>query len=446
MDSKLSKKNIIYLGIMLFGIFFGAGNVIFPISMGQAAGNQIIPAVIGFLVTGVGLPILGIAAFGLTNSKGMFDLASNAGKPFAYFFSTIISLLIGPIIVIPRLAATAYQIGIAPLLKASQQTVGLLIFSIIFFLLVWYLTRKPDNLLDYIGKFLTPIFLILLAMIIVMALIKPMGDIHTPLATGKYINHPFSSGFIEGYNTLDGAGSVAIAIVVIEAIKKLGVKTPPKIASSVIKSGLISAFLMGLVYTLLALVGTMSLGQFEASENGGVGLVQIATYYFGNFGNMLLAVLIFIACLKTNVAMISAFGDTMGDMLPKKINYSKITVIAIGVSLIITNLGLTQMINFAMPFLMFIYPLAIVLILLGMISPIIGKPKIIYQITLLFALIPAIFSGLSVSGLATHSQLVRHLLELDHYLPFSQIGLNWVVPALIGFLISLIINKVKKRS
>ncbi|MCF6515415.1 branched-chain amino acid transport system II carrier protein [Lactobacillus sp. S2-2] len=446
MDSKLSKKNIFYLGIMLFGIFFGAGNVIFPISMGQAAGNHIIPAVIGFLITGVGLPILGIVAFGLTNSKGMFDLASNAGKPFAYFFSTILSLLIGPIIVIPRLAATAYQVGVAPLLKQSQQTMGLFIFAVIFFLLVWYLTRTPGNLLDYIGKFLTPIFLVLLAMIIIMALVKPMGDITTPAATGKYIGTPFSSGFIEGYNTLDGAGSIAIAIVVIEAIKKLGVKSPNKIASSVIKSGLISAFLMGLVYTLLALVGTMSLGKFSASENGGIGLVQIATYYFGSFGNLLLAVLIFVACLKTNVAMISAFGDTMTDMLPKKISYSKITVVAILVSLVITNLGLTQMINFAMPFLMFIYPLSIVLILLGIISPLIGKPKVVYQVTLLFALIPAIFSGLNATGLADKSKLVGSLLHLDTYLPFSQIGLSWVVPTLIGFILGMIIHTFKKRS
>lgn len=197
MEKKLTLRNRIFVGTMLFGMFFGAGNLIFPVFMGQQAGRNVWPAIIGFLVTGIGLPLLGVAAIGISRSEGVFDLAKHVGKIYAYFFTILLYLIIGPFFALPRLATTSYQIGIAPFVGQHQQVLALAIFSVVFYVLAWWFCRKPSNIMVYVGKFLTPLFLLFLVIFILVALFRPMGGLNHGVQTA-YKSVPFISGFTEG--------------------------------------------------------------------------------------------------------------------------------------------------------------------------------------------------------------------------------------------------------
>ncbi len=431
--------------MMLFGLFFGAGNLIFPVFLGQQAGHHVWTAVIGLLLTGIGLPLLGVAGIGLTRSEGVFDLATKVNRPFAYVFTILLYLTIGPFFALPRLATTSFQIGLAPFTSPGAQPAVLAIFSVIFFFTAWWLARNPGKLMVYVGKWLTPTFLVLLGILLLAAFVKPMGGF-TSAARGTYITEPILSGFTEGYNTMDALASLAFGIVIINSIRALGVTEPGQIARDVIKGGTISIVLMGLIYTLLALMGTMSVGQFSPAANGGITLAQVAAYYFGTFGNALLALIVIIACLKTAIGLISAFGDTLHEMFPR-IPYAALIAAASILPCLFANVGLTKLITYSTPVLMFLYPLAIVLIFLAVLSPILGTSRWLFGTSTLITLIPAIFSA--VAALPANLQQTgwgHAIINLNNRLPLAVAGFSWVVPALLGIALGWLLGRLFDKS
>lgn len=443
MNEKLTWRNLFFIGSMLFGLFFGAGNLIFPVFLGQQAGSNVFYAIIGLLITGVGLPLLGVASMGMTGSNSVFDLAGKVNRPYAYGFTILLYLTMGPFFAIPRLATISFQLGIAPFVGSGSQKLVLLIFSAIFFIVTILLSRKPSKLMTYVGKWLTPIFLVLLGILVVTAFIKPMGSLHVA-PHGQYVKSPVLTGFTEGYNTMDALASLAFGVVVIDTIKSLGVTHPGQIAKDTIRSGLISVVLMGIIYAFLALIGTMSVNKLPLASNGGVTLAQVFNYYFGSFGSLLLALIAIIACLKTSIGLTSAFGETAKEMFPK-FNYQWVLIFASGLSFLVANIGLTRLINYSTPVLMFLYPLAMVLIIIAVLEPVIGDSKWIYNITTLFTVIPALFAGLdALPNALKQTGFVQEILSWNNYLPLAQLSLGWVVPALVGLVIGLIISKVNK--
>ncbi|PMD72071.1 branched-chain amino acid transport system II carrier protein [Companilactobacillus nuruki] len=444
MNEKLTWKNLFFIGSMLFGLFFGAGNLIFPVFLGQQAGKNVFYAIIGLLITGVGLPLLGVASMGMTGSNSVFDLAEKVNRPYAYIFTILLYLTMGPFFAIPRLATISYQLGIAPFVSKNQQSLFLLIFSAIFFIGTFLLSRKPSKLMTYVGKWLTPIFLILLGVLVVTAFAKPMGGLDS-LPQGHYASDPILTGFTEGYNTMDALASLAFGVVVIDTIKSLGVKHPGQIAKDTIKSGLISVVLMGIIYMFLALIGTMSVNKLPLAPNGGVTLAQVFNYYFGSFGSLLLALIAIIACLKTSIGLTSAFGETAKEMFPR-FNYQAILIVAIGLSFIVANIGLTRLINYSTPVLMFLYPLAMVLILISVFTPLIGDSKWIFGMTTLFTMIPALFAGINaLPKNLKNNEFVSWILNLNNHLPLATMSLGWVVPALIGLIIGWLFSRFSRK-
>ena len=352
MEKKLQFKDYLTIGSMLFGIFFGAANLIFPVNMGQEAGSAVFLANLGFLVTGIGLPFLGVIAIGSSQSNGLFDLASKVNKRYAFIFTILLYLVIGPFFALPRLATTSFEIGLSPFIPKEFTTLSLAIFSVAFFVVAWLFSRKPSKLLDYVGKFLNPLFLVLLGILLVLAFTRPMGSVATAPVQTAYENTPFITGFIEGYNTLDALASLAFGIIIVTTIRQRGVTKPSTVALDTIKSGAVSILLMGLIYSLLAYMGTMSLGTFPLSDNGGIALAQIANHYLGTFGSLILALIVIVACLKTGIGLISAFSETFIELFPKQ-NY---LFFATGVSImacLFANIGLTKIIEFSIPVLMF---------------------------------------------------------------------------------------------
>lgn len=447
MTKKLTFKESMFIGSMLFGLFFGAGNLIFPVHMGQESGSAVFWANLGFLVTGIGLPFLGVIAIGVSKTSGVYELAERIGKKYALVFTVLLYLVIGPFFALPRLATTSFEIGLAPFIQAKQQHVFLVIFSILFFFTAWWLSRRPTKILDYVGKFLNPAFLILLGILLVLAFIHPLGAIDQATVQPSYQEHAFFTGFTQGYNTLDALAALAFGILIVTTIRNMGVTKPSEIAKDTIKSGAISIVLMGIIYTLLAYVGTMSLGGFALSSNGGIALAQIADHYLGTYGSILLALIVILACLKTGIGLITAFAETFTDLFPKR-NYIVFVTLASALACLVATVGLTNIIQMSLPVLMFIYPLAMTLILLVLVGPLFKQRPAVYRMTTYFTLIASILDGLNAcpDGIKQTS-FVKTLLDFaTNYLPFFKLGMGWIVPALIGLVIGLIWSMVKKET
>lgn len=445
MTKKLSWRDYLYVGSMLFGLFFGAGNLIFPVHMGQEAGASILMANLGFLVTGIGLPFLGVIAIGISKSNGVFDLARRVNRRYAIVFTVLLYLTIGPFFALPRLATTSFEIGLAPFIPMEHTQWVLAMFSAVFFFIAWGFSRKPSKLLGYVGKFLNPLFLFLLAILMIFAFVQPLGPIATAPISDSYSENPFFKGFTMGYNTLDALAALAFGIIIVSTIRSMGVEKPADIAKDTIKSGAISVILMGIIYSLLAYMGTMSLGKFAISENGGIALAQIAHYYLGTFGSVLLAGIVILACLKTAIGLITACSETFSDLFPQK-SYAFYIAVASILPCLFANIGLTNIIQFSVPVLMFLYPLAMTLMLLVISSPLFKNRKEVYQMTTYVTLVAALLDALNSSPALIKDLPAVHgvLTFAEHYLPLFTIGMGWVVPAAIGFICGLVWVRVKQ--
>ena len=269
---KLTFREIILVASMLFGMFFGAGNLIFPASIGQMAGRSLWLASAGLLITGVGLPLLGVAALGLSREEGLLELSSRVGRRYGLFFTCALYLTIGPFFAIPRCATVSYTVGLERMLPQTGQTLALALFSLAFFGAVLFFSLRPGEILTWIGKVLNPLFLLFLGVLVVRALLSPLGDIAQIDPMGTYQSAPFSTGLLEGYNTMDALAGLAFGIVVVDAIRGLGVKEPGEVAKNTVLAGVFSSVLMGLIYVLVTVVSAQSRGAFEASSNGGEAL------------------------------------------------------------------------------------------------------------------------------------------------------------------------------
>lgn len=447
MDKRLSLSSYIFIGSMLFGLFFGAGNLIFPVHMGQEAGTNILPATLGFLVTGIGLPFLGVVAIGVSKSDGLFDLASRVHPIYGIFMTVALYMTIGPFFALPRTGTVSYEIGIAPYLPSQYQTIGLLAFTVIFFAIALAFSMKPTKILIWVGKILNPLFLVFLAILIVTAFLKPMGVISEAAVHGNYVTEPFITGFTQGYNTMDALASLAFGIIVVQTIKGLGVRNPSNIAIDTIKSGIVSVILMAVIYGSLAYIGATSVGQFEVSENGGIALAQIAQHYFGSFGSVLLAIIVTVACLKTAIGLITACSETFCEMFPNSFSYRTYVILFTLLACGIANVGLTKIISLSIPVLMFLYPLAITLIFLALLSPLFKNRQVVYVTTTIFTIFVSIADGLNAlpAGIKSISFIDNILAFYSRYLPLFDIGMGWVFPAILGLIIGWIISLVKKQ-
>ena len=447
MKKKLSFKEYVYVASMLFGLFFGAGNLIFPIHMGQMAGANMWVSVLGFLVTGVGLPLLGVAALGISRSTGLFDLSSKAGKPYGLFFTCLLYLTIGPFFAIPRCATTSFTVGLEQILPNNgRERLYLFLFTLAFFAAALIFSLFPGKILTVVGKILNPCFLLFLGVLVAVSLISPSAAVSDVAPQGDYVSKPFFTGFLDGYNTMDALAGLAFGIIVVRVISGLGVKEPGAIASNTVRSGIFSCLLMALIYVAVAVVGAQSRGIFETSENGGIAFAQIAQHYLGYAGLFVLAATVTLACLKTSVGLITSCAETFSGIFKKGPSYRVWAIIFSAVSFLFANLGLNSIITYSLPVLMFLYPLAIVLIRLALFGKFFGHDRRVYAWTIGFTLLPAVYDGfmtLNANVTIIDSTVIREITS--KYLPFSDLGLGWLCPAAVGFAIGLTMHLVSRR-
>ena len=446
---RLSMKQRILVSGTLFGMFFGAGNLIFPVHLGQLAGRNVIPAMIGFIITAVGIPILGVAAIGSTHSDGLQGLSSKVGRRYGYIFTCLLYLTIGPFFAIPRCATTSFTTGIAPMLgSGASEAAALLVFSLIFFAVVLFLSLKPAGITVWIGKIINPVFLVFLAILVVSALVNPSAPVSAVEPEAGYQSGALFSGFIEGYGTMDAIAGLAFGIVVIDIIRAMGVKDDGAVARDVLSSGVLTGVLMAIIYIATILMGTQSRGLFATSENGGIALAQISGHYLGAAGSIVLAITITFACLKTSIGLVTSCADAFARMFPRGFSYKTWAVIFTLFSFCVSNFGLSRLIEYSLPVLMFLYPLSITLILLALCGRLFDHDRIVYVSVTVFTCAAALLDLIKTLPAGVQSAL--HLSGTAEFarkfLPFFDLNLGWVAPALIGLILGLAIRACKKRA
>ena len=443
---KLTLRQLLAVASMLFGLFFGAGNLIFPASMGQLAGRNLWLAAAGFLVTGVGLPLLGVAALGISRAEGLLGLSSRVSRGYGLFFTCLLYLTIGPFFAIPRCATVSYTVGIQRMLPETGQTLALAVFSLVFFGAVLFFSLRPGEILTWVGKVLNPLFLAFLAVLVLRALTAPLGAVSAIEPSGSYAGAALSTGLLEGYNTMDALASLAFGIIVVNAIRGLGVEEPGQVARSTVLAGVFSSLLMALIYLLVTVVGAQSRGAFPAAANGGEALAQIAEHYFGAAGALILAATVTIACLKTAVGLITSCSETFVELFPHGPGYRVWAVIFCAVSFLIANLGLNAILNYSTPVLMFLYPLSIVLILLTLGGRLFGNHPTVLRWTIGCTAVAALADLLRTLPEGTRAMLhLEGVVTLaETWLPLCKAGFGWLVPAVIGLVIGLVLRRARR--
>jgi LIVCS family branched-chain amino acid:cation transporter len=425
--------DVLLVGLALFAMFFGAGNLIFPPYMGFLSGSVWSLALLGFLITGIGMPLMGIIA--AARAGGTVEhLAGRVGPRFARVLSIVVILAIGPLLAIPRTAATTFEMGIRPNLPWVTPAVA----SLVFFAITLFFAFNQSKVVDKIGKFLTPFLLVTLVWIILKGILSPIG----PLTDGV-LDNPFSSGFREGYQTMDAMASIVFAEIIIAALIFKGyrkVREQVKLASY---AGLIAAVGLGLVYGGLMYLGATSRTLFPADIERTTLLINIAYGILGNAGKVALGLAVSLACLTTSIGLTATVGDYFSGISKGKLRYKPIVIATVLFSGIFATVGVTKIVQIAVPLLVMVYPVAIILIILT----IIGRRTIhraVYTGAVIGALATSVFDALTAAGLPI--VFVNNLLA---HIPLGEAGFPWILPAVIGGMIGGVIKgreKIPPRS
>ncbi|MFB2539551.1 MULTISPECIES: branched-chain amino acid transport system II carrier protein [unclassified Acinetobacter] len=448
-NNKVPTATFIATGLMLFALFFGAGNLIFPAGMGQQAGSEIFTALAGFLITGVGLPLLGVIAIGYSGSHDVQDLASRVAPWYGVLFAVMLYLAIGPFFATPRTATVSYEIGVLPFLgdvSESGKKIGLFAFCIAFFGISYWFSISPGKLVDRIGKILTPALLVAIVILAGYAAIAPMGDLQAP--NKDFVEGAFVKGLVEGYGTMDALASLVFAIIVIEAVRGMGVTDKSKVLGLTAKAGFVAAACLAVVYVLIGYMGATSVAGIGMQDTGALVLSGSANHYFGTFGKLILALIVLLACLSTSIGLITACGEYFNRLVPS-LSYHKWVLIFSISSFVFANFGLSNIIKFSIPALMLLYPLTIAIIALAFLNNLFGGKRIVYMTTILFTSFFAIIDGWKTLHKMLEGSDTALIMNIDarlsEILPLYSSGLGWILPAIVGFILGLALSKVMKN-
>ncbi|MBK5241778.1 branched-chain amino acid transport system II carrier protein [Clostridium sp.] len=414
---KNSTKHSIIIGFALFAMFFGAGNLIFPPLLGKAAGSAFFLSIIGFLITGVGLPLAGVIACAKIN--GTYDkMANRVGKKFAIITGIALILVIGPLFAIPRTAATTFELGIHPIFPSVSQN----IVVIFYFAITLAFALNPSSIIDNIGKILTPTLLLMLAIIIFKGIIDPIGPIINTSYSGG-----LSKALIEGYQTMDAMASVIFAGIIISSIRSKGYENASDIMKITIKSALVSVAGLTFVYGGLMYLGTQTSTLFPADIARTKLVTEIIKLDLGSIGAVILGLCVALACLTTSIGLLASGAEFFAKLSKNKISYKTAAVIMAVVSGLIATKNVDSIIALAGPVLQILYPIVIVLIVITLLGDKV-KSNVVVAITTYTALIVSILD--TINGIYPNS------IGFLKSIPLASVGFSWLIPTLLAFIIS----------
>lgn len=292
--------------------------------------------------------------------------------------------------------------------------------------------------MNSVGKLLNPLFLLLLFSVFLMGFVHPMGAASHQSATAAYQHAGFFNGFLQGYNTMDALAGLAFGVTVVTAVRQLGKTRPSSNAKVTAKAGLFATSMIGFIYVVLIWLGATTLANYKVSVDGGVAFNQLVTYYLGGVGHALLATLITVTCLTTAVGLVAAFAQDFHKHFPK-VSYHTWLALTCFASFFTANFGLDQIILWSTPMLMFLYPFAMVLILLSVFSPLFNRDPLVYAFVVGFTTVPALLDMVAAfPPVVSQSSFGQALGAFQHsVLPFANLGMDWVAPALVGMVLGL---------
>ena len=415
-------KDIIIIGFALFSMFFGAGNLIFPPFIGMTSGSNWIISFLGFVLADVGIILLSINA--VAKSGSFQSVVGKAGKKFGVALEVIMMLCLGPILVIPRTAATTFEMSILPL----TSSINSVIFSVLFFGLTFILTIRPTKVMDIIGKFLTPVLLIALGFLITKGIISPIGQLNINTDNNLFVN-----GISQGYQTMDALGIGGVTTLILTSFISKGYIDKKENISMTLKSAIIAGCGLVIVYGGLAYLGATVSTVYDASISQTALLVNITHTLLGKSGIVLLGIIVAFACLTTSIGLTSVTAKYFEDVTNKKLKYSHLVTFICIFSSVASNLGVDKIIAIAAPILTIIYPVSLLLVIMSTFNKCFSKSAV-YKCSAYITLLISILNVIDSLGIN---------INFVHKLPLDSIGFNWVVPAIIGGLIGKFIIKNK---
>ena len=436
--TRLDLKKSLLVGMTLFSMFFGAGNLILPPLLGAQAGEAAVPAMIGFLVTAIGFPVLGIVAVALAGD--LPKLAGRVNARFALVFTVLVYLSIGPCLAIPRTSSTSFEM-LAPLLPESVPlNVASIAFSVAFFAIAYTLAMRPGKLTQVLGRICAPALIILIVIIVASSIVAPLGE-PTPVRA-PYDNAAAVQGFLNGYQTMDLLAALNFGIVIALNIRSFGVEKPGDVAFEISRAGVVAGVLMLLIYCGLGFVGVATAAYMPEAQNGAQLLTAAATGHFGLVGTVIIAAIFFIACLNVCTGLISCCSTYFAETFPK-LPYAAWAAVFAVFSCVVSNFGLTAILTFSVPLLNALYPAAIVLVIVGMLHSACDRVPYVWK------WVVGVVAVESVIVSVRDAFFAGAWLPFD-MLPLADIGLSWLVPALVAAVIgvahSLVVNKGGKAA
>jgi LIVCS family branched-chain amino acid:cation transporter len=438
----LSIRETLLVGVALFTMFFGAGNLIFPPILAYQAGSTVSWAFAGFLISAIGLPVLGVIA---TAKAGRLpELAGNIGPRFSRAFTLLVVLAIGPMLAIPRTASTSFSMVAAPFVSGSTLTWVQAGYSIVFFAVAYLLARHPNRITDFLGRISGPVLLALIAVIVAGALLNPSPAAPITQASSEYATAPAVGGFLEGYQTMDALAALLFGAIIAMNIKRMGVTGESDIARTTTVAGIIMGIVEALVYCGLAFVGIWASGLVSAGSTditGATVLTTAANALFGSAGVVIIGIIFVLACLNVCCGLLCTVAEHFSIEFPK-ISYSTWLIIFTAISLLLANFGLAAIIGISVPILDALYPIAIVLIIMGLGHRAVDRrPAVWKTVTGFTAAASLAFTVADIVWPA--GGLTANPLAI---LPLADVGLGWIVFALLGLIIGIFIPTRTKAS
>ena len=429
----MSRKKIIDIiicGFALFAIFFGAGNLIFPPYLGVISGNNWGIANIAFLLSDPLLPILGVIVTALLGGQAT-DLGKRVSKHFSIIIGAISIILIGPLFAVPRTGATTHEIFVQSFVPSAPQWIT----SLIFFGLTLYIAIHSHTVIDAIGKYLTPILLVILLLVFIAAVVQPNAGFQTTTSAGL-----FSQSFKEGYQTMDALGAALMAGVVISDLTRRGYTEKKEQHQMMFGVGIVSFILLALVYSSLTYAGATVSTVYDSTIQRPALLIGLIEQLLGSFGKVAMGIAVSFACLTTSVGLITTCGHYFSTLTNGKLEYKKIVIVSVVISFLLSLLGVDALLQLAVPVLSAIYPMVIALIFLS-----IFDRYIVYNWTYTGAVVGAFFIG-GIQAIHLFSQMqggnfLSELAAWTNTLPLNQFGFEWLVPAIIGSVVFTVISK-----
>ena len=434
LESPSPATSIVTTGLMLFALFFGAGNLIFPPLLGAASGGSLPMVMIGFLVTGVLLPLATIVAVS-TSGEGILGLARRVGPRFGAVMPLAVYLSIGPFYAVPRVTTVAYELATLPVLELMgiHNSRWALAAHVAAFLGVSILIAlRPSRLADSIGRWLTPALLLLLVVLCGATILTAPG-VDRP-AIEPYASAPMTTGLTQGYLTMDVLSASVFGIVVISSLRERGFTAPGRLVRGTTIAGGIAAVLLGAVYIGLALIGTRSPGDVTSETTEGTELLRsAASLTLGRGGVIVFAGIVVLACLTTAVGLLASWAGYAYTAWPA-VSFNRQLAAGTLVSFVLANLGLKAILKITAPLLFLLYPLAICLVVVTLVDALApGRLRAAYLWPVGVAGVLGLVSALTEAGWTTPSDLLSRTGLWDN-------STGWIVPALLALGIGLVLD------